>query len=70
MLSCGMNVTFTTAVSYSVATLSSQSLPNDGENANQPKKFLFLKCYYGMISVTEVCALALSRSVNYKSTLE
>ena len=70
MLSCGMNVIFTTAVSYSVATLSSQSLPNDGKNANQPKRFLFPKCDYGKISMAEVCALALSRSGNYKSTLE
>ena len=30
--SCGMNVTSTTTVSCSVATSSSESLPNDGEN--------------------------------------
>ena len=60
---CGMNVTSTTAVSYSVATSSSESLPNDGEKhdgekhdgekhdgkkPNQPKRLLLLpKCNYG-----------------------
>ena len=32
-----------TAVSCSVATSSSESLPNDGENPNQPKRPLFPK---------------------------
>ena len=45
-----MNVTSTrtstTAVSCSVATLS-ESLPNDDEKPNQPKRLLFPKCYYG-----------------------
>ena len=48
---CGMNVTSTntstTAVSYSVATSSSESLPNDGEKPNQLKILLFPKCDYG-----------------------
>ena len=46
-----MNVTPTTAVSCSVATSSSESLPNDGEKPSQPKKFLFSKCDYGKISM-------------------
>ena len=41
-----MNVTSThtptTAVSGSVATSSTKSLPNDGEKFNQPKRLLFL----------------------------
>ena len=37
----------TTAVSCSVATSSSESLPNDGVKANQPKRLLFSKCDYG-----------------------
>ena len=41
-----MNVTST-----SVATSSSESLPNSVERPNQPKRFLFLKCNYGKISV-------------------
>ena len=44
--SCGMNVTSTRAstiavASCSVATLLSESLPNDGERPNKPKKFCF-----------------------------
>ena len=53
-LSCGMNVTSTTAVSCSVTTSSSVSLPNDGEDgekSNLPKSRLFLKCNDGKISV-------------------
>ena len=46
-LSCGMNVTSTTAVGYSVATSSSESLLNDCEKPNQPKKLVFPKCDYG-----------------------
>ena len=38
---CGTNVTSTTAVSCSVTTLSSESLSNDGEKLNQPKRFSF-----------------------------
>ena len=38
--------TSTTAVRCSVATSSSESLPNDGEKPNQPKKLLFLKYDY------------------------
>ena len=45
-----MNVTSartsTTAVSCSVATLS-ESLSNDNEKPNQPKRLLFPKCNYG-----------------------
>ena len=37
-LSCGKNMTSTTAVSCLVATSSSESLPNDGEKPNQPKE--------------------------------
>ena len=33
-LSCGMNMTSTTVVGYSVATSSLESLPNDGEKPN------------------------------------
>ena len=56
-----MNVTSTTALSCSVATLSSESLPNDDEKPNQPKKFLIPNCDYGKIC--EACILvALSRS--------
>ena len=44
---CGMNVKSTrvptTAVSYLVATSSSQSLPNNDEKSNQPKRPLFPK---------------------------
>ena len=46
-LSCDMNMTSTTADGYSVATSSSESLLNDCEKPNQPKKLLFLKCDYG-----------------------
>ena len=53
-----MNVTSTcastTAVSCSVATSSSESLPNNGEKPNQPKKLLFLKYDYGGRK-TKVC---------------
>ena len=46
-----MNVTSTcastTAVSCSVATSSLESLPNDGEKPNQPKRLLFSKGDYG-----------------------
>ena len=42
-LLCGVNVTSTTAVSQSVASSSSDFLPDDGEKPNQPKRFLFLK---------------------------
>ena len=38
--SCGMNMTSTTTVSCSVATSSSESLPNDGEKPNQPKRLI------------------------------
>ena len=43
-----MNVTSiaTTAVGYSVATSSSESLSNDGEKPNYPKRLLFPKCDY------------------------
>ena len=40
------NVTPTTAVSCSVATLPSESLRNDGEKPNQSKRRLFPKCGY------------------------
>ena len=64
-----MNVTptrvSTTAVSYSVATSSSESLSNDGEKCNQPKRLLFPKCDYGR-KISVKC-LALSRSDIHKS---
>ena len=41
---CGKNVTSTTAVSYSVATSSSESLPKDNEKPDQPKRFSSWKC--------------------------
>ena len=44
----------TTAVSYSIATSSSESLPNDGEKPNQLKRLLFLKCDYGRIKFPSV----------------
>ena len=47
---CGINGKSTrtpiTAVSCSVATSSSESLPNDGKKPNQPKRPLFLKRNY------------------------
>ena len=35
--------------SCSVATSSSESLPNASEKPNQPKKFFFPKCDYGSV---------------------
>ena len=61
----GMNVTSTTAVNCSVATSLSESLPNDGEEQNQLKRLLFLKCDYGKISMKCVFSLAFSRSGIY-----
>ena len=53
-----MNVTSTSAsttlVSCLVATLSSESLPNDGEKPNQLKRLLFPKYDYGGCK-TEAC---------------
>ena len=47
-LLCGMNVTSTTAVGYSVATSSPESSSlNDCEKPNQPKKLLLPKYVYG-----------------------
>ena len=46
-LSCGMNMTSTTAVGYSVATLSPESLLTDDEKPNQSKKLLLPKYNYG-----------------------
>ena len=51
---CGMHVKSTTAVSCSVTTLSLESLPNDSEKPNQPKRLLFPKCNYDKISVKPV----------------
>ena len=72
-----MNMTSThastmhTAVSLSVATLSSEFLSNDGEKPNQPKRFMFPKCNYGSkISMKHAFSLALSRIVIHKSILE
>ena len=48
-MSVAQNVTSTAAVSCSVTTLSSESLSNDGENLNQPKRFSFWKCDNGKI---------------------
>ena len=60
-----------TAVSCSVATASSESLSNDGEKPNQPKRFLFTKCDYGhKISMKHAFSLALHRSGIHKSILE
>ena len=42
----GTNMTSTTAVSCSVATSTSASLPNIGEKPNQPKRFSFPKRDY------------------------
>ena len=65
----------TTAVSCSVATSSSESLPNDGENPNQPKRLLFSKCDSGS-NITmkraqeHAFSLAFSRSGIHKSIWE
>ena len=73
-LSCGMNVTSTTAASYSVATSSSESLSNNGEKPNQPKRSLFPECDYGKISVKYevICAFSLAPSISgiHESILE
>ena len=58
-----MKVTSTTAYCCSVATSSSESLPNDGEKPNQPKRFLFPKCDYGIISIKSASALQCSAEV-------
>ena len=50
-LLCDMNVISTTIISCSVATSSSESLPNDGEKAQSVNQFLFPKCDYDKISV-------------------
>ena len=67
-------LTSTTAVSYSVATSSSESLSNNGEKPNQPKRSLFPECDYGEISVKHevIYAFSLALSINgiHKSTLE
>ena len=61
----------TTAVSYLVVTSSSESLPNDGEKSNQPKRFLFQKCDYGKIYTKgALFQSALSNSGIHKSILE
>ena len=52
---CGMHVKSTTAVSCSVTTSSLESLPNDSEKPNQPKRHLCPKCDYGKISVKPAC---------------
>ena len=73
-LSCGMNVTSTTAVSYSVATSSSESLSNNGEKPNQPKRSLFPECDYGKVSMKHevICAFSLALNISgiHKSMLE
>ena len=53
-------MTSNTAVSWSVAILSSKSLPNNSEKPNQPKRLLFLKCDYSKISVKHVCSGSLA----------
>ena len=71
-----MNVTSNAAVGYSVATTSSESLLNDCEKPNQPKKLLFLICDLIWLNFREVCIQfsgtqgALSRSGIHKSILE
>ena len=59
-----MNMTSTTAVSCSVTTLLSESLPNDGEKPNQPKRLLFPKCdrSNGKISIQHTFSFALSKN--------
>ena len=54
------NVTSTTAVSYSVATLSSECLPKHDENTINQRGFRFGNAI--MVRFHEVCILALSRS--------
>ena len=49
-----MNVTYTTVVGYSVTTSSSESLPNDGERSNEPKRLLFPKCDYAWLKLISV----------------
>ena len=44
-------MTSTTAVSCSIATSTSASLPNVGEKPNQPKQFSFPNCDYGKKTV-------------------
>ena len=44
---CVACVTSTNTDDYSVATLSPESLLNDCEKPNQPKKLLLPKCDYG-----------------------
>ena len=57
-------MTSTTAVIYSVTTLLSESLRNDGEKPNQPKKLLFPKCdrSNGKIFIQHAFSLALNKS--------
>ena len=61
---CGMHVKSTTAVSCSLTTSSLESLPNDSEKPNQPKRLLFPKCNYGKISVKTAC---IQYSIKHKS---
>ena len=65
-----MNVTSITAVSCSVATLSSESLPNDGEKPNLSNSLLFSKYGYGKTTMKHVAFIALKRSGIYRSILE
>ena len=63
-----MNVISTTAVGYSVANSSTESLLNDCEKRNQPMKLVFKMPLW--LNFHEVCILALSRSGIHKSVLE
>ena len=49
----GANMMSTIAASCSVATSSSESLPNVGEKPNQPKRFLFPKREYGKKTIVK-----------------
>ena len=71
------NVTSSTAVSYSAATLSSESLPNDGESLISQRDFAFQNLILmGIVSVKPLSmnhgtfSLAFSRSAIHKSILE
>ena len=67
-----MNVTSTTTLAVQlIATSTSESLSNDCEKPNQPKRLFFLKCDCGKISVKHAFSLAtLSGSGIHKSILE
>ena len=65
-----MNVTSTTAVSCSVGSSSSESLPNDGEKPNHLKRFLFPICGNGKIFIKHAFGHYSSRSGIHKHISE